>query len=81
MSVFDQMVFDLSIETFKDYGAIKVSKEDYNSFMKEFVFEKLKGKKLGEAFAQKFHIRDRVLYMYNKDCDAIAHIQNCKYVQ
>jgi hypothetical protein len=80
-SVFDQMAFELSRETFRDYGATKISKEDFDTFYKEFIFQKLKGEKLGEAFAKKFNIRDRVLYMFSNDEDVLSHIAYCKYVE
>ncbi len=78
---FGTMVAELSRETFKDYGAKKVPRKDFNKFQKEYIFEKLKGVKLGEAFAKKFDIRDRVLYMFSSDEDALTHIDHCKYVE
>lgn len=80
-AVFDQMVSDLSRETFKDYGALKILREDFDTFYKEFIFQKLKGEKLGESFAKKFDVRDRVLYMISNDEDALSHIAYCKYVE
>jgi hypothetical protein len=80
-AVFDQMTFELSRETFRDYGATKISQEDFDTFYKEYIFQKLKGIKLGEAFAKKFNIRDRVLYTFSNDEDVLTHIAYCKYVE
>ena len=79
--VFDQMAFELSRESFRDYGASKISREDFDTFYKEYIFEKLKGVRLGEAFAKKFNVRDRVLYMISNDEDVLSHIAFCKYVE
>lgn len=80
-SAFDQMSFELSREAFRDYGAITITKQEYEIFLKEYVFEKLKGISLGKAFTEKFNIRDRVLHMFSTDEDAITHIKYCKYVK
>jgi len=38
-----------------------VTLEQYEQFKKEFVFEKLKGKRMGQAFCEKFEISDYML--------------------
>lgn len=81
MNVFDQMVDSLSKEAFKDYLFTSISEETFDEFLKEATFEKLKGKKLGEIFAEKFNIRDRALSMFSDDQDVITHIRYCKYVK
>ena len=80
-SVFVHMTGDLLRDAFKDECAKKVSREDYAQFLKDVVFEKLKGKKLGQAFTERFGIRDRVLSNYNIDKNAIDHIKHCEYVE
>lgn len=81
MNVFDQMVDSLSKEAFKDYLFSPISEETFSEFLKGATFEKLKGKKLGEIFAEKFNIRDRALSMFSDDQDVISHIRYCKYVK
>ena len=79
--VFSQMTDDLVRHFSRDFGAKKVSKEDYEQFLKDVVFEKLKGKRFGQAFAERFNIRDRVLSNYIVDKNAIDHIKRCEYVE
>lgn len=45
----------------------KISKEEYELFCKEFVFEKLKGKKFGEAFCDKFGYNNFMLRNFTDD--------------
>lgn len=81
--MFDNMVKDLRIasDAFKDREFDSITEKEFETFLKEAVFEKLKGKKLGEIFAEKFGISDRVLSMYSDDQDVIQHIIYCKYVK
>lgn len=82
MNVFDQMINSLSKDAFKDETFYSpISEDKFQLFLKEAVFEKLKGKKLGEIFAEKFKIRDRALSMFSDDQDVITHIRYCKYVK
>ncbi len=80
-AVFTHMTGELLKDAFKDNGAKKVSKKEYELFLKEAVFEKLKGKKLGQIFAERFGIRDRVLSNYSEDSNVINHIKWCEYVE
>lgn len=80
-AVFGHVVNQLRTDTFKDNGFEPITSEEYNIFIKEFVFEKIKGRRLGECFAEKFKVQDRVLYIFSNDDDAIAHIKYCKYVK
>ena len=81
MNVFDHMMESLSKEAFKDYIFKPISEEKFQEFLKEATFEKLKGRKLGEIFAEKFNIRDRALSMFSDDNHVISHIRYCKYVK
>ena len=81
MNVFDQMMESLAKEAFKDYIFKPISEEKFQEFLKDATFEKLKGRKLGEIFAEKFNIRDRALSMFSEDKDVISHIRYCKYVK
>ena len=83
MTVFSHMT-DILVKSdfFKDTNAQQtISQEEFDQFLKEFTFEKLKGKKLGECFAQKFSIHDRILYMMSDEESIIKHIEYCKYVK
>jgi len=79
--VFANMTEDLVRHFSRDFGAKKVSKKDYEQFLKDVVFEKLKGKRLGEAFTERFNIRDRVLSNYTIDKNALDHIRHCEYAE
>jgi hypothetical protein len=81
MNVFDHMMESLSKEAFKDNIFSPISEEKFEEFLKQATFEKLKGKKLGAIFAEKFNIRDRALSMFSEDKDVISHIRYCKYVK
>lgn len=65
---------------FKDNLSKSITQKEFDQFLKEFMFEKLKGKRLGESFAQKFGIHDRILYMISDEESIIKHIQYCKYI-
>ena len=58
----------------------KISKKDYDLFCKEFVFEKLKGKKFGEAFCDKFGYNDFMLRDFS-DKTAMKIINNSGYIK
>ena len=79
--VFGHLVNELRSDTFKDNNFKSITQYQFDIFLKEFIFEKVKGKKLGESFAEKFNIQDRVLYMFSQDDDAIAHIKYCNYIK
>lgn len=79
--IFGHLVNELRSDTFKDTDFSKITQNQFDTFLKEFVFEKIKGKKLGESFAEKFNVKDRVLYMFSQDADAIAHIKYCNYIK
>lgn len=82
MNVFDQLINSISKDAFKDETFYSpISETEFQSFLKEATFEKLRGRKLGEIFAEKFNIRDRALSMFSDDKDVITHIRYCKYVK
>ena len=81
MNAFDHMMNTLTADSFKDLGAKQISRTEYEIFLKEVIFEKLKGKRFGEAFTERFGIKDRVLSMYQIDKNALDHIKHCKYVE
>lgn len=86
--MFDNMVAELlepqtlriKSDAFKDNGFVPISEQEFELFLKESIFETLKGNKLGVLFQKKFGVRDRVLSMFSDDKDVIQHIRYCKYV-
>lgn len=82
MTVFDHITEILvKVDSFKDNDAKKIPQQEFDQFLKEFTFEKLKGKKLGECFAQKFGIHDRILYIMGDEESILKHIEYCKYIE
>lgn len=82
MDAFDHMLNHLSSDAFCEVDRKQtISKKEYNHFLKEYTFEKLKGKSLGTSFAEKFKIKDRVLYMLKEDSNALLHIKSCGYIK
>jgi hypothetical protein len=81
--MFDTMVKQLRIasDAFKDNEFTPITEQEFETFLKEATFEKLKGKKLGEIFSEKFGVQDRVLSIFIDDKDIIQHIRYCKYVK
>jgi hypothetical protein len=81
--MFQNMVKDLRIasDAFKDEGFSPLTENEFQQFLKEATFEKLKGKKLGQLFIEKFGVRDRVLSIFSDDKDIIQHIRYCRYVK
>jgi len=46
----------------------EISKQDYEVFQKEYIFDQLKGKKFGRAFCEKFKVKDAVIrYLIDED--------------
>lgn len=58
----------------------KISKEEYELFCKEFIFEKLKGKKFGQAFCDKFGYNNFMLRDFS-DATARKIIKNSGYIK
>lgn len=59
----------------------QISKHEYELFCKEFVFEKLKGKKFGEAFCDKFGYKNFMLSEFTDETLAKRTIKNMGYVK
>ncbi len=57
-----------------------VSKDDYEIFCKEYVFDSLKGIKFGEAFCKRFDIHDSMLSMFSNEL-ARFHIEKLGYIK
>jgi len=76
-SPFDHLVNYLT----KTSEAVKVEPIQYETFQREYLFDKIKGKSFGSAFCEKFHVNDIVLSILSTDKDAMSHIKFMGYVQ
>ena len=74
--MFDKMAQQLDLQTLgKGKKEFKISKQEFESFCKEFLFEQIKGDyKLGEAFCKKYDEPNYVLSIL-PDHSAKAHIK------
>jgi hypothetical protein len=75
------MVDTLRSDAFKDTDFVPVSKEDYEVFCKEYIFDKLRGDNFGTAFRKRFSCNDRVLSMFSDQQDVMTHIEYCGYIK
>ena len=58
-----------------------VSKEDYEVFCKEFVFDKLRGTNFGVAFCKRFKIIDTALLLNRSDENTRQYIKDVGYIK
>lgn len=74
--MFDKMAQQLQLQTLgKGKKDFKITKEEFEDFCKEFLFEQLKGNyKLGEAFCKKYDEPNYVLSIL-PDKSAKSHIR------
>jgi hypothetical protein len=74
--MFDKMAQQLEIQTLgKGKTNFKITKQEFEDFCKEFLFEQIKGEyKLGEAFCKKYDEPNYVLSIL-PDNSAKAHIK------
>jgi len=74
--MFNKMAQQLELQTLgKGKQDFKISKQEFDSFCKEFLFEQIKGDyKLGEAFCKKYDEPNYVLSIL-PDRSAKAHIK------
>ena len=74
--MFDTMIKQLDLQTLgKDKKDFTITKQEFEDFCKEFLFEQIKGDtKLGEAFCKKYDEPNYVLSILS-DRSAKAHIK------
>ena len=74
--MFDKMAQQLDIQTLsKGRKEFKISKQEFDNFCKEFLFEQIKGNyRIGEAFCKKYDEPNYVLSIL-PDHSAKAHIK------
>jgi hypothetical protein len=58
-----------------------VTLKEYEDFKREFVFEKLKGKRLGQAFCEKFNMNGGVISILTNDEEADYLIKTVGFVK
>lgn len=54
---------------------IKISESELEEFMKDFTFDKLKGRKLSECFRERFQVSDTMLSLGITDDLALEYIK------
>lgn len=57
-----------------------VTKDEYEIFCKEYVFDSIKGIRFGEAFCKRFDINDSMLSKFSNDL-AKFHIEKLGYIK
>jgi hypothetical protein len=74
--MFDKMAQQLDLQTLgKGRKEFKISKQEFDDFFKEFLFEQIKGNyRIGEAFCKKYDEPNYVLSIL-PDHSAKAHIK------
>ena len=74
--MFDKMAQQLELQTLgKGKQDFSISKQEFNDFCKEFLFEQIKGDyRLGEAFCKKYNESNYVLSIL-PDSSAKIHIK------
>lgn len=68
------MVKQLELQTLGKNNNFKISKKEFESFEKEYIFEQIKGIKMGQAFCSKFKVHNHILEMLSNE-SAKDHIQ------
>jgi len=76
INMFDKMVQQLELQTLgKGKKDFKISKQEFDNFLKEFLFEQIKGEyNLGQAFFKKYDEPNYVLIIL-PNRSAKAHIK------
>lgn len=76
MNAFNHMVSFLN-----DRPKILISKQDYEVFCKEYIFDQLKGKRFGQAFCERFDILNDIVVDRLIDEDIARDIIEENYIQ
>jgi hypothetical protein len=59
--MFDMIAKQLETQTLNRGTQFKISKEEFEKFCKEYLFDEIKGIKLGPAFCEKYNDRNFIL--------------------
>ena len=76
IDMFDRLARQLELQTLgKGNESLKITREEFEAFYKEFLFELIKGeKRLGDAFCEKYNETNYVLSIVNNE-SAKLHIE------
>ena len=75
IDMFDKITKQLELQTLgKDKNNFKISDQEFQEFRKSFLFDQLKGNKLGECFCEQYKLTNYVLTILS-DESAIVHIK------
>jgi hypothetical protein len=66
---------------FNEPAIIKITKSQWEHFLKEFTFAKIKGERLGNFFCKKFNIRNIYLTTVENDDSALHYINAQQMVE
>ena len=72
--MFSSMVKQLELQTLGKNTNFKISKKEFENFQKEYIFEQIKGIKMGQAFCNKYKVLNHILEMLSND-SAKDHIE------
>jgi hypothetical protein len=60
---------------------VKISREEYDIFCKEFIFNKLAGEKFGQAFCKRFGIEDSAISILKSESFTKELIESLGYIK
>ena len=73
--MFDKITKQLELQSLgRDKKNFKISDQEFQEFRKNFLFDQIKGNKLGECFCEKYEITNYVLTILSNE-SAIVHIK------
>ena len=72
--MFSSMVNQLELQTLGKNTNFKISKKEFENFEREYIFEQIKGIKMGKAFCIKYDVHNNILEMLSNE-SAKYHIQ------
>ena len=79
MQPIDYIAYQLT--HFNEPAIIKITQAQWEHFLKEFTFAKLKGERLGKFFCKQFNIKNIYLITIEDDNSALHYINAQKMVE
>lgn len=77
-SVFSNMVVD---RTTKPIINVKISRDEWNTFKHQYLFDCIRGLTLGQSFCSRYGITDNLLLYVLKTEDAVDHYVDIHYIE
>lgn len=68
------MVKQLELQTLGKNTNFKISKKEFENFEREYIFEQIKGIRMGQSFCSKYKVHNHILEMLSNS-SARYHIQ------